>query len=182
MIPIVARVQRTRRETYDTFSLELQPALAEGAFKFAPGQFNMLYAHGVGEVAISISGDPTNPDPVVHTIRAIGTVTRAIGDLKAGDTLGVRGPFGVPWPTKEAFGDDVLIVAGGIGLAPLRPVIYEILANRARYGRVIVLYGTRTPDDLLYRRELEQWRSRLIWRFRSRSTALPGSGGEMSVL
>lgn len=143
------------------FSLELQPALAEGAFKFAPGQFNMLYAHGVGEVAISISGDPTNPDPVVHTIRAIGTVTRAIGDLKAGDTLGVRGPFGVPWPTKEAFGDDVLIVAGGIGLAPLRPVIYEILANRARYGRVIVLYGTRTPDDLLYRRELEQWRSRL---------------------
>jgi NAD(P)H-flavin reductase len=80
--------------------------------------------------------------------------------LKRGEFVGVRGPFGSHWPVEEAFGNDVVIVAGGIGLAPLRPALYFLLANRQRYGRIALLYATRTPQDLLYRRELERWRGR----------------------
>lgn len=121
----------------------------------------MLYVFGVGEVPISISGDPTQPYSLVHTIRAVGTVTRAMQALQRGDTVGVHGPFGSSWPVAEAAGKDVVLVAGGLGLAPLRPVLYHLLAQRAAYGKVVLLYGARTPADLLYRRQLEQWRGRL---------------------
>lgn len=159
MIPRQYRISRVRRETADTFTLELTPVQDEGTFSFAPGQFNMLYVFGVGEIPISISGDPANPRTVVHTTRVVGTVTRAMGTLKRGDVLGVRGPFGSHWPVEEAEGNDVVIVAGGIGLAPLRPALFYILSRREKYGRVVLLYGARTPEDILYRRELGRWRA-----------------------
>ncbi len=160
MVPEIFRVEKYRRETHDTFTLELRPASGTGEHRFGAGQFNMLYKFGVGEAAISISGNPTAPDPLIHTIRAVGTATKAMAKLKVGDALGVRGPFGSCWPVEKAVGNDVLIIAGGIGLAPLRPVVYQVLAERRRYGKVYLLYGTRTPEDLLYRTEVEKWRAR----------------------
>jgi NAD(P)H-flavin reductase len=158
MTPRPFRVQRVRRETYDTFTLELKPANGADGFSFAAGQFNMLYLFGVGEVPISISGDPTKPQTLVHTVRSVGAVTQALRSLKPGNVLGVRGPFGSHWPVEEAAGSDVVIVAGGIGLAPLRPVIYYLLSNRDKYGRIALVYGARTLQDLLYKPELEKWR------------------------
>ena len=160
MLPRSFEIKRRIRETADTFTLELEPQVGEPEFHFAPGQFNMLYLFGVGETAISISGDPTRPSSLVHTIRAVGTVTKKIRQLKKGDVLGVRGPYGVPWPLDMAEGNDVVLVAGGIGLAPLRPVLYQLLADRGKYGRIHLLYGTRNPADILFRRELEKWRAR----------------------
>ncbi len=95
--------------------------MAARSFQFKPGQFNMLYLYGVGEVPISISGDPARSNVLVHTTRAVGTVTKVMSKLKVGDMIGVRGPYGTAWPVEEAVGNDVVIVAGGIGLAPLRP-------------------------------------------------------------
>ncbi|MFZ5981547.1 MAG: FAD/NAD(P)-binding protein [Candidatus Zixiibacteriota bacterium] len=152
-------IKRVIKESFDTFSLELDPA-HENGYNFAPGQFNMLYVYGVGEVPISISSDPTKPKTLIHTTREVGTVTRAMRQLKAGDLLGVRGPYGSSWPVDKAEDNDVVIIAGGIGLAPLRPVIYHVLAHREKYGKVVLLYGTRTPEDILFRKDLEQWRSR----------------------
>jgi NAD(P)H-flavin reductase len=160
MVPEIFRVEKYRKETYDTYTLELKPASGTGEHRFGAGQFNMLYKFGVGEAAISISGDPTSPNPLIHTIRAVGTATKAMAKLKVGDTIGVRGPFGSCWPVEAAKGNDVLIIAGGIGLAPLRPVIYQVLAERRKYGKVFLLYGARTPEDMLYRAELEKWRAR----------------------
>ncbi len=158
MVPRVTRVLRTRRELADVWTLDLDPGV--NGFTFAPGQFNMLYAFGVGEAAISISGDAAEPDRLVHTIRAVGKVSEALATLKAGDALGLRGPFGVGWPVEPAEGADVVIIAGGLGLAPLRPSIYHVLANRERYGRVLLLSGAREPGGILFRRELEHWRTR----------------------
>ena len=154
-------VRRRRIETADTFTLALTPVHAGSTLAYAPGQFTMLYAFGVGEVPISISGDPARPDALVQTIRAVGPVTAALGRLKRGDVVGVRGPFGTAWPLAAAEGHDVVLVPGGIGLAPLRPALYHLLAQRERYGRVILLYGARTPGDLLYRREVQRWRAHL---------------------
>jgi NAD(P)H-flavin reductase len=126
-------------------------------FHFFPGQFNMLYVFGIGEVPISISGDSGKVATLVHTVRAVGATTRAMGKLKRGAQLGVRGPFGSRWPVDEAMGKDLLLVAGGIGMAPLRPVVYEVLARRREFGRVCLLYGTRTPEDILYTKELQRW-------------------------
>lgn len=159
MLPRLYTVQRRRRETHDIFTLDL--AASDGAaVPYAAGQFNMLYVFGVGEIPISISGNPDQPQTLVHTTRAVGTVTRALGGLKRGETLGVRGPFGSHWPVEEAVGKDVVLVAGGVGLAPLRPVLYHLMARRQQYGNIVLLYGTRTPADLLYHRQLEQWRAR----------------------
>jgi NAD(P)H-flavin reductase len=160
MIPEPWRIHRVRRETQDTFTFELKSASGRPALRFAPGQFNMLYVFGMGEVPISISGDPGAPETIVHTMRAVGLVTEAMKRLGRGDVLGLRGPFGSHWPADEFVGNDVVVVAGGIGLAPLRPVLYRILSRRAEYGRVALLYGARTPSDILYLKELEQWRSR----------------------
>lgn len=160
MRPRAYRVRTVRRETHDTFTLEIEPANSVPEPGFAPGQFNMLYAFGVGEAPISISGDPQRPWPLLHTIRVVGKVTRALCDVNRGEYLGVRGPFGSAWPVQAAEGSDVLLVAGGIGLAPLRPTLYHVLAHRERYGRVVLLYGARRPRDLLFRRELERWRGR----------------------
>jgi NAD(P)H-flavin reductase len=160
MLPEPWRVRRVRRETQETFTLELEPAGGRGELRFLAGQFNMVYLFGVGEVPISVSGNANDPHLLLHTIRAVGPVTRAMRKVKRGDTLGVRGPFGTPWPVTAASGKDFLIVAGGIGLAPLRPVIYEVLSKRHQFGDVAVVYGTRTPADILFSSEIEQWQKR----------------------
>jgi NAD(P)H-flavin reductase len=161
MVPVPFRIRAARQETHDAFTLELRPANGSAAFPFAAGQFNMLYVFGVGEVPMSITGDPRQTASLVHTIRNVGAVTAALAKLRRGSVLGVRGPFGSRWPVEDAAGKDVVIVAGGMGLAPLRPVVYRLLSDRANYGKVILLYGTRTPEDILYHGELAQWRSRL---------------------
>jgi len=153
-------IRRITKDTYDTFTLELEAGDGERRFPFLPGQFNMLYVYGVGEVPISISGDPALDKVLIHTTRAVGVVTKAMCGLKIGDVIGVRGPYGSSWPVKEAEERDVLIVAGGIGLAPLRPAIHHLLAHREKYGRIVLLYGARTPEDMLYCKDLEKWRSR----------------------
>ncbi len=160
MLPRPFVIKRVRRETEDTFTLELEPTGRDDGFSFTPGQFNMVYVFGVGEIPISISGDPARPTTLIHTTRAVGTVTKAMDKLRRGDTLGIRGPYGSPWPLDKAVGRDVVFVAGGIGLAPLRPALYHVVSNRERFGKVVLLYGTRSPADILFREELETWRAR----------------------
>lgn len=161
MVPQRYRIQRVHREIPDTFSLELEPLDGGDIPQFATGQFNMLYIFGVGEIPISISGDPEKRRPLVHTTRAVGTVSKAMHDLKPDDIIGVRGPFGSSWPITAAEGKDIVIAAGGIGLAPLRSVMYHIISHREKYGKTVLLYGARTPADILYRHELEHWRAHL---------------------
>jgi NAD(P)H-flavin reductase len=183
MVPMPFRVQHVRRETHDTFTLELRPTDASRPLPFAPGQFNMLYMFGVGEVPISISGDPAQPERIVHTTRVVGTVTKAMRALKANDYLGVRGPFGAPWPLDKAQGNDVMIIAGGIGLAPLRPAVYRLLSQREKFGKVVILSGTRTPADILFRKEMEQWRSRFdVDVFTTVDRAMSGWKGNVGVV
>jgi NAD(P)H-flavin reductase len=158
LLPVSVCVTRVRRESAGVTTLELTPT---SRFGFVPGQFNMLYMFGLGEVAISLSGDPAEDHRIVHTVRAVGAVSQAITRLRRNDVIGVRGPYGSSWPVRDSEGSDVIIVAGGLGLAPLRPAIYRMLARRERYGRLVVLYGARGPADILYRRELEAWRRRL---------------------
>jgi NAD(P)H-flavin reductase len=155
MSPRPFRVERKVRETHDTWTLSLAPLRGEEP-EVAPGQFTMLYAFGVGEVPISVSGAPLD-----QTIRAVGPVTRALCAARPGTVIGVRGPFGTSWPVAEAKGGDLLIVAGGVGLPPVRPAFEYALAHRADYRRVTLLYGARTPEDLVFAKELERWRSRL---------------------
>lgn len=157
MLPSAWRVVERRDETHDTFTIVIEPCDEGLVMRFAPGQFNMLYAFGAGESAISISGDAAHGSRVVHTIRRVGTVTSALERLQRDDQLGVRGPFGTSWPMNDLRGRDLVFIAGGIGLAPLRPAIYHALNHRAEYGRIVVLAGARTPADVLYHRELEQW-------------------------
>jgi NAD(P)H-flavin reductase len=157
--PCWARISAITREApgVSTFWLKFADPDARASFVFQPGQFNMVYVPGFGEAAISISSDPADPASIGHTIRFVGTVTRAIARLKVGDVISLRGPFGSSWPLREMEGHDIVIAAGGIGLPPLRPVIYHILRNRPRFGEVHLLYGARTPADLLYTSEYDKW-------------------------
>jgi NAD(P)H-flavin reductase len=156
-VPEPFRVAERRQDTADTWTLALEPV--EAGFAVAPGQFVMVWAFGVGEVPISVSGPPETPgEPVVLTVRDVGAVTHAICASEPGSVLGLRGPLGNNWPVEAAAGGDVVVVAGGIGLAPLRPVVLHTLAHRDGYQNVWILYGARTPQDLLYGDELETWR------------------------
>jgi NAD(P)H-flavin reductase len=157
MTPLPYCVHDVAKETPDTFTLTLQPQNGTGGSSFLPGQFSMLWVFGVGELPISISGDPAKDNQLVYTVRSVGQATHALVSQKAGAGIGVRGPFGTGWPLDAACGKDVILVAGGIGLAPLRPVVYHVLANRKNYGRLVILYGARSPRDLLYRKELAGW-------------------------
>jgi anaerobic sulfite reductase subunit B len=157
LTPAPFRVTARSRDTADTWTLELEPLTGEGP-AIAPGQFVMVYRFGVGEVPISVSGASGVPGPVVLTIRDVGAVTKAVCASEPGAVLGLRGPFGNAWPVGDAADGDVIVVAGGIGLAPLRPVILHVLGRRADYDDVTLLYGARTPADLLYTGELERWR------------------------
>jgi anaerobic sulfite reductase subunit B len=158
MRPVRYVVTGRHAETDDTVTLMLRP-VGDPIDPPRPGQFTMLYAFGVGEVPVSISGFGRGA-VLVQTIRAVGAVTRALCAAAPGDMVGVRGPFGTDWGLSIADGRDVLIVAGGIGLAPLRPVVLAALDQRARYDRVVLLVGARSPDDLIFTRELETWRRR----------------------
>lgn len=159
MTPAPHRVLSRTQETVDTWTLELEP-LGE-VIRPRAGQFDMLYAFGVGEVPISTSGFHDGDGPLTHTIRAVGAVTTALCALDPGALVWVRGPYGNEWPLTEAAGGDLVVVAGGIGLAPLRPAVRHALAQRDDYGAVSVLVGARTPGDLLFVHEVEEWRSRL---------------------
>ena len=144
-------------EGISTYWLKFQDEELQKQYQFKAGQFNMLYLPGYGEAAISISSDPEEKGRLGHTIRFVGNVTRAFSRLRPGAKVGVRGPFGTSWPMEAVKGMDVVLAAGGIGLAPLRPVIYSILNHRDDYGRVVLVYGARTPHDLLYTQEFEAW-------------------------
>lgn len=152
-----AVIEAINRETYDvlTYTLVLKDG---GEFSCKPGQFNMVGLPGMGEAPISISSEPSRRESFDHTIRAVGNVTRALANLEEGDEVMIRGPYGTGWPMEEARGKDILIVAGGIGLAPLRPFIFHIFENRADFGYLEILYGARTPDDMLYTQQFPQWR------------------------
>jgi NAD(P)H-flavin reductase len=159
-VPHLYCVDGVRRELSDTVTLKLKP-LSGPRPAFEPGQFNMLYVFSIGEVPISMSGNRNDEAHFVHTVRDVGAVSGAIARLEAGATVGLRGPFGTGWPIEAAAGADIVIVAGGLGIAPLRSAIYDILAKRRRYGRLVILVGSRNPKDMLYRVELEEWRRRL---------------------
>ena len=170
LTPVPVRVLSRQQETHDTWTIEIEPGGA-----YAPGQFAMLYAFGAGEAPISISRIGARN---AHTIRAVGAVTRA---LCRADVVGVRGPYGNAWPLEAAEGRDVVVVAGGIGLAPLRPVIDALLARRERFGTVTLLYGGRSPAELLYTGELEHW-SRALDVAVIVDAPLPGWGGPVGVV
>jgi len=161
MAPIIARVTQHRCDAPEVITLELEPQGGAALTPFVPGQFNMLTVFGVGEVPISFSGDARIQDRLTHTIRAVGPVSKALTELQPGAAVGLRGPFGVGWPMAEAEGKDVVVVTGGLGLAPLRPALYHLFAERERFGKIVLLYGTRSPDDILFRSELEGWSARL---------------------
>lgn len=156
MLPQAARVESVRRETHDTLTLQVSPLAGEFQ-RFQPGQFSMLYVFGVAELPISISGDPETCPPQSYTVRSVGQATAALVAHQPQAWLGVRGPFGRGWPMQQARGRDLVVIAGGIGLAPLRPVLYQAFRHRGDYGRVILLYGARSPEDVLYRQELRRW-------------------------
>jgi NAD(P)H-flavin reductase len=159
MMTVPARITAMHEENFNThtFRLEIADIELRRVYRFSPGQFNMIFAPGVGEAAISISSDAEQTNTLEHTIREVGSVTRAIQRAGVGGIVGLRGPFGRGWPMELLTDHDVVIVAGGIGLAPLRPVIYGILRHRELYRRCVVLYGCRTPADRLFAGELEEW-------------------------
>lgn len=157
VVPQPARVAGVRKETEDTFTLSVIPGNGQELPAFQPGQFSMIYCFGAAELPISISGDPECRDELQYTVRSVGKATNQLVHSKDGEWIGLRGPFGQGWPVEQARGRDVLVVAGGIGLAPLRPVLYQMFRYRGDYGRVILLYGARRPADILYPKQLMKW-------------------------
>ncbi|MGP0066462.1 MAG: FAD/NAD(P)-binding protein [Isosphaeraceae bacterium] len=158
--PAVVRAVRSEIPAVATYSIEFQDRHRQEGYRIQPGQFNMIYVPGVGEVPISVSGTPEEGPGIGHTIRFVGRVTQVIGKLGPGSVVGMRGPYGRGWPIELARGRDVLLVAGGLGLAPLRPAIKALLADPDRYGRITLLYGARHPADLLYTSEYPDWERR----------------------
>jgi len=155
LVPEVWTVLNKRRDSEDVWTLTL--TCKGGECDYLPGQFNMLGTFGGSEVPISVSGDTGKKGEIVHTIRDVGAATHALVQLKKGDPVALRGPYGHGWPVAKAVGKDVLFVAGGLGLAPLRPAILEVLKNRNCYAQVFLLYGARQPDQILFHRDLKKW-------------------------
>lgn len=159
LIQAATIVEKVREaEDIDTYRLRFVDEQVRRTYRFAAGQFNMVYLFGVGEVAISIVSDPDEPQVLDHTIRVVGRVTKSIARLQPGDQLGIRGPFGQGWPLDEAQGKDVVIVTGGLGCAPVVGAIEYIFRRRTQYGSVTILHGVKTPHDLLYRERFDAWR------------------------
>lgn len=151
------RVLARYPQSPDTVTLLLEPE-HRAAQRFRAGQFMMLYRWGIGEIPVSVSGDPaTAGDLLEHTVRAVGAVSRALHDSPVGAMIGVRGPFGTGWQPESAAGHDLVIVGGGVGLAPLRPLVLAVLAARADYRRIFLITGARTPTDLLFRHDQADW-------------------------
>ena len=158
MLPAAYRVAGRQAETGDCLTLRLEPAGSTVLAPFRPGQFTMLCRPGVGEIAISVSGDPAAGDgSLTQTIRDVGAVSRALCRAGIGDLVGVRGPYGTDWGLDAAVGRDLVIVAGGVGLAPLRPVLLGALARRSDYGRVVLVAGARGPAGFLFGDQLADW-------------------------
>lgn len=159
MVPREAKVVDRVEETPDTFTLGLRFAddAYNAQYTFVPGQFNMLYLHGVGEIPISIVSDPEDTHVLHHTIRNVGRVTGGLAGLKVGDRIGIRGPYGRGWPVAEAKGFPVMIVTGGLGCAPVVSVINYVLRRRADYGRLVILQGVKHSSDLIWRDQYEAW-------------------------
>jgi NAD(P)H-flavin reductase len=152
LVPEWATVVATRRETFDTMTLTV-----ETDQDFDPGQFHMLTAFGVGECPVSHSGHPRIGGVHEHTVREVGAVSKALANARPGDTIGLRGAFGVGWPMEQLKGQDVVIIAGGIGLAPLRPVVLAVESDPGAYGRTALLVGARSPRDIPFRSDLQRW-------------------------
>jgi len=159
-LPQSVRIAGLTDDTADTrtYELEFVDSAVGAEYTFQPGQFNMLYLPGAGEAAISISGRPRRGAPLLHTVRSVGNVTRGLARLRVGDRFGLRGPFGAGWPIEAARRQQIVFVAGGIGLAPLRPAIYAAIDSRDEFSGATLLYGGRTPQDLLYPGEFDDWR------------------------
>ncbi|MFE1046214.1 FAD/NAD(P)-binding protein [Streptomyces olivaceus] len=153
--PLPYRITATGIETADCVSMEVTPADRPLA-RFSPGRFAMMYAFGVGEVPISVSA--IHGQRLVHTVRAVGAVTRALCRLRVGDFVGLRGPYGTGWQLDVEDRPDILLIAGGIGIAPLRPVVHQVLGRPGAFGSLQVLVGARAPRDLLYTGEFARWR------------------------
>jgi NAD(P)H-flavin reductase len=144
------------QDTPDTMTMRLAPSDGGPALRFEPGQFVMIGRLGTGEVPISISGRPGDP-LLVLTVRDLGGVTHDLTSTTIGDSWEVRGPFGRGWHAEDAAGLDLVVVAGGLGMAPLRPVLYEVCRRRDDFGRVSLLYGARSPGEQLYPDQLLHW-------------------------
>ncbi|MGQ9546918.1 MAG: FAD/NAD(P)-binding protein [Dehalococcoidia bacterium] len=158
-LPRLATIQSMRPETVDiiTFRVTIDSLDGEGKFEYKSGQFAEVSLPGVGEAPISISSSPTRPGAIEFSIRRVGELTNALHELKPGDKIGVRGPFGNFFSLDEMEGRNLLIIGGGIGLAPLRSVILNVFDNRAKYGKIDIIYGARSPQDLVYTSEYEDW-------------------------
>lgn len=138
-------------------TIVVEPADARGKCVFKPGQFHMIHAFGVGEVPISNCSDMSDTNTLSFTIMNVGEVSAALCDLKKGDQIDLRGPYGSTWPLDKARGKDVVIISGGLGLPPVRPNIYHILNNKNQYGKLSLIHGARTPSHLVYMNELKEW-------------------------
>lgn len=160
LIPRLFSIQSSHQESHDVFTMNVAIPPNE-TFDFQPGQFNMLYAFGVGEAAISISSDPQQNHFLSHTIRIVGAVTKQLEKLLAKKQVGIRGPFGTAWPIEQCKNHSILLLAGGIGIAPLRALIYSLLAHRENYQEITLIYGARTPHDLIYHNEIKNWEAKI---------------------
>ncbi len=158
-LPYPAEIVEKRLESRGvyTFRLRFLDEVRHKNYDFRPGQFNMLYIFGVGEVAISIVSDPEIGETLDHTVRIVGNVTEALNRLDVGDVIGIRGPYGSAWPLEAAKGKDVIILTGGLGCAPVVSVINYITARRDDYGALKIFHGVKTPKDLLYRERIRAW-------------------------
>ncbi|MCW8386249.1 FAD/NAD(P)-binding protein [Fluoribacter dumoffii] len=159
-LPLEALIVDKIEESATIFTLHLRflDPQHHQQFLFYPGQFNMLYLYGVGEVAISIVSDPEQKEILTHTIRAIGRVTKALQKLKPGERIGVRGPFGRGWPLEQAKNKDVIVLTGGLGCAPSVSIIEYILARREQYGKLSILQGVKHSDDFIFRKQYDIWK------------------------
>ncbi|QMT60929.1 FAD/NAD(P)-binding protein [Legionella sp. PC997] len=158
-VPLEAIIVEKIEESSTIFTLHLclLDSERQEQFLFAPGQFNMLYLYGVGEVAISIVSDPERKDILTHTIRAIGRVTKALQKLQPGDRIGVRGPYGRGWPLEQTKGKDIVVLTGGLGCAPSVSIIQYILARREQYGHLSILQGVKHSEDFIFRKQYAIW-------------------------
>lgn len=152
---ILERIQES--STIFTLRLRFMDAKAQRNFSFFPGQFNMVYLYGVGEIAISISSDPDNKDYFDHTIRSVGRISKALEKLSIGDSVGVRGPYGRGWPIAEAQNKNVIIITGGLGCAPVVAMINYIIERRPQFGELKIMQGVKHSDDFIFKKHYEEW-------------------------